>query len=267
MAQDKPPNNEFKTLRQKQIEEAITAYGFLAPAVIIFLIFLVIPIGFALLISFTDWNGISPLGQTAEGATGEVEFTNLTDEPITISAGTIVLSGGSEPLEFATLADAELPAGEGNTILVEVQAVDDSLGIESNTATGRINTVTGDLEGSVEVINPLPVAGGRDDAYEFVGLNNYQRLLAEQGLAQRRFLPLLEKYRLLCIGSGPNANNTCPCPRSHRESKMVAWQRILSDSILLPVNYILSGDFNYLYVDVYSKWDCECGARDNFPEL
>ncbi len=203
MAQDKPPNTEFKTLRQKQIEEAITAYGFLAPAVIIFLIFLVIPIGFALLISFTDWNGISPLGQTAEGATGEVEFTNLTDEAITISAGTIVMSGGSEPLEFVTLADAELPAGEGNTILVDVKAVDDSRGIETNTATGRINTVTGDLEGNVEVNNPLPVAGGRDDAFEFVGLDNYQRLLFEQGLAQRDFFLSLKNTVYFVLGVVP----------------------------------------------------------------
>ena len=49
------------TLGDKRREEAITAYAFVAPAVIVFIVFLIIPIVFALYISFTDWNGITPL--------------------------------------------------------------------------------------------------------------------------------------------------------------------------------------------------------------
>ncbi len=49
------------TLQDKKREETITAYAFVTPAMIVFIVFLIIPIAFALYISFTDWNGITPL--------------------------------------------------------------------------------------------------------------------------------------------------------------------------------------------------------------
>ncbi len=50
-------------MQDKRREESIAGYMFVAPAFIIFMIFLVIPILFSLYISFTDWNGITPLAQ------------------------------------------------------------------------------------------------------------------------------------------------------------------------------------------------------------
>ncbi|MDK3158170.1 sugar ABC transporter permease [Kamptonema cortianum] len=50
-----------KTMAQRKREEALTGYTFLAPAMIVFMVFLVIPIFFAVYISLTDWNGITPL--------------------------------------------------------------------------------------------------------------------------------------------------------------------------------------------------------------
>ncbi|MBI1277491.1 MAG: ABC transporter permease subunit [Anaerolineaceae bacterium] len=50
-------------MADKKREEAIAGYLFIAPATIIFLVFLVIPIAFSLYISFTNWNGITPLSQ------------------------------------------------------------------------------------------------------------------------------------------------------------------------------------------------------------
>src|SRR5690242_15136424 len=82
------------TLQSAKVEELITAYGFLAPAIIIFTIFLIIPIFFALFVSVTDWNGISPLYQQARGSTGAIEFTNQTDADVLIPAGTVVNSIG-----------------------------------------------------------------------------------------------------------------------------------------------------------------------------
>jgi multiple sugar transport system permease protein len=52
-----------KSLAQRKREEALTGYAFLAPALLIFLVFLFLPIFFAIYISFTDWNGITPLNQ------------------------------------------------------------------------------------------------------------------------------------------------------------------------------------------------------------
>ncbi|HLV37704.1 MAG TPA: hypothetical protein VKY59_21475, partial [Spirillospora sp.] len=51
----------FKTMAQRKREEALTGYAFLAPALLVFLVFLFLPILFAIYISFTNWNGITPL--------------------------------------------------------------------------------------------------------------------------------------------------------------------------------------------------------------
>src|SRR5690606_25103322 len=90
------------TFNRKRLEETLTAYGFLTPAMLIFLIFLILPIAFAVYISFTDWNGISPLGQTATGSTGVITFTNQTDAELVIPAGTVVTTAGDTPIEFLT---------------------------------------------------------------------------------------------------------------------------------------------------------------------
>lgn len=65
------------TMASKRRQEALTGYAFMAPALLIFLIFLIIPIGAALYISFTDWNGITPVFQ--EGAYEYVGFDNYRD--------------------------------------------------------------------------------------------------------------------------------------------------------------------------------------------
>lgn len=47
-------------IKEQDRQDAVSAWLFMSPALIVFLIFLVIPILFALYFSFTDWNGISP---------------------------------------------------------------------------------------------------------------------------------------------------------------------------------------------------------------
>jgi len=49
------------TLSARKRQEAIAGYIFLAPALVIFLVFLIIPIGASVYLSFTDWNGITPV--------------------------------------------------------------------------------------------------------------------------------------------------------------------------------------------------------------
>jgi multiple sugar transport system permease protein len=65
---------QMKTLTQRKREDALAGYAFMAPAMIVFMVFLIIPIGFALYISFTNWNGITPLAQ--EGAFDFVGLEN-----------------------------------------------------------------------------------------------------------------------------------------------------------------------------------------------
>ena len=43
-------------------ERAVAGWLFMSPTLIIFTIFIIIPIFFAVYISLTDWNGISPPG-------------------------------------------------------------------------------------------------------------------------------------------------------------------------------------------------------------
>ncbi|MCZ7568684.1 MAG: sugar ABC transporter permease [Ardenticatenaceae bacterium] len=54
----------FAPLRSRQREDWVAGYTFLAPAAIILLIFLVVPILFALWISFRDWSGLNPPAQS-----------------------------------------------------------------------------------------------------------------------------------------------------------------------------------------------------------
>ncbi|MCU0476440.1 MAG: hypothetical protein MUC99_10075, partial [Anaerolineae bacterium] len=86
-----PPKG--RTQAQRARAEALAGYLFMAPAMAIFLVFLIIPIFFALVISLTDWNGITPLGQTPASATGALTLENLTDAPVTVPAGTVFSNG------------------------------------------------------------------------------------------------------------------------------------------------------------------------------
>lgn len=52
-------------IRGQDREDAIAGWLFMTPAMIIFTLFLIIPIIFALYYSFTDWNGISPPSEAA----------------------------------------------------------------------------------------------------------------------------------------------------------------------------------------------------------
>lgn len=85
------PTVRTQSMLRKRLSESLAGYLFMLPAMLIFLVFLIIPIAFAVFISLTDWNGITPLGQQARAATGAVEFTNLTDGEVTIPEGTVLV--------------------------------------------------------------------------------------------------------------------------------------------------------------------------------
>src|SRR5687767_6163618 len=111
--------NRGSAFNNKKIMEAITGYLFLAPAMIVFIMFLIIPIGVAFYLSFTDWNGITPLNQTAEPATGATTLTNISADTVEVPAGTLLSTGGDEPTEYRTTAAVSIPAGESVTVAVE----------------------------------------------------------------------------------------------------------------------------------------------------
>jgi multiple sugar transport system permease protein len=65
------------TLAKKKRQEALTGYLFMAPVLVIFILFLVIPIFSAIYLSFTDWNGISPVME--KGSFKFVQLDNYSD--------------------------------------------------------------------------------------------------------------------------------------------------------------------------------------------
>ncbi len=92
-------------------------------------------------------------------ARGEVRFTNLTNHSVTIPAGTIVSTPGSE-LRFATDRAGSVPAGPGENLTLPVTALQPGSG--SKLAAGRITAIESPLGVSLTVTNPSPTVDGSD---------------------------------------------------------------------------------------------------------
>ncbi len=72
-----PKQRRVMSQAARKRQDALAGYLFMTPALIIFLGFLIIPIGAAVYISFTDWNGITPVFD--EGAYEFVGLDNYRD--------------------------------------------------------------------------------------------------------------------------------------------------------------------------------------------
>jgi hypothetical protein len=95
-----------------------------------------------------------------KAATGQVLFTNLTDEAVTIPEGTIILDKSVQPLHFATTQEGKIPAGAGQTSSVPVRCL--SLGSQGNLQAGKLIAIEGLLGTQVTVTNPQPFRNGAD---------------------------------------------------------------------------------------------------------
>lgn len=92
-------------------------------------------------------------------AQGEVVFTNLTDQPVTIPSGTVVATG-DDTIRFATQREGRVPAGPGTSTTIPIRAV--SPGRASNLPAGSIRAIEGDLGIALAVSNLKPTTGGTD---------------------------------------------------------------------------------------------------------
>jgi len=93
-------------------------------------------------------------------AEGEVVFTNLGEEAITIPENTILSTDSGNPVQFLTSDFRKLPAGVGESITVQVTAM--YPGKSGNILSNQITTISTSLEAEVVVSNPLPITGGTD---------------------------------------------------------------------------------------------------------
>ena len=91
----------------------------------------------------------------AVAAVGSVTFSG--QDGTVIPVGTLVSTGGENPVYFATMTPATI-AGGSVSVAVEAQAG----GANGNVGAGAVNTVVGDLAGVLTVTNALYFEGGVD---------------------------------------------------------------------------------------------------------
>ena len=93
-------------------------------------------------------------------ASGNVTLTNLTEQPVNVPTGTIVLTNSIPAIRFQTVQDVVVPAGSGKTADVSVQAV--QAGTSGNVIGGDIQAIEGAVGLSASVINSEATTGGTD---------------------------------------------------------------------------------------------------------
>lgn len=110
-------------------------------------------------------------------ARGEVQFTNLTDQAVSIPEGTVVLSQGEQAQRFRVTRGGELAAGPGETILLPVIAL--SPGSQGNLPAGRLVAIEG-LLGTQASVSNLQATRMGSDRTESMPTAEDRRLLAER---------------------------------------------------------------------------------------
>jgi len=93
-------------------------------------------------------------------ASGSVSLTNLTEQPVDVPAGTVVLTNSDPAIRFQTTQDVIIPAGSGKTAAVSLQAVQP--GTSGNVAASAIQALEGTVGLSASVTNPEATSGGTD---------------------------------------------------------------------------------------------------------
>ena len=96
-----------------------------------------------------------------KSARGSVVFTNLTEAPVRVPAGTILLALENPPIRFKLLTAVDVPGPVGATAEGQVEALQQ--GSMGNVAAGAITAFEGALGTQLSVVNPLPAVGGEDE--------------------------------------------------------------------------------------------------------
>lgn len=93
-------------------------------------------------------------------AGGTVQFTNLTDQAITIPAGVVILTLDEPVIRFQTVKEVSVAGGIGETASVQATAVE--AGSVGNIPAGKIKAFAGSIGTSLLVDNPEAMTGGSD---------------------------------------------------------------------------------------------------------
>jgi hypothetical protein len=93
-------------------------------------------------------------------ASGKVTFSNLSDKPVDVPAGTVVSTLGEDPARFVTLQSLSIPAGPKSSADVAVRAA--KAGTNGNVGAGKVTGIEGLIGVQLTVSNEEPIAGGTD---------------------------------------------------------------------------------------------------------
>ncbi|HLO33949.1 MAG TPA: baseplate J/gp47 family protein [Anaerolineales bacterium] len=109
-------------------------------------------------------NGTKTVNVTGQGVTpqakakGIVAFRNLTQQAVTIPAGTVVRT--ADNIRFVTLSASKVEGGAGKLLELPVEAVEG--GLSGNVDADKIVVVEGRLGLALSVTNPKALKGGRE---------------------------------------------------------------------------------------------------------
>ena len=130
-------------------------------------------------------------------ASGRVVFVNLGGASVQIPAGTLVGTGGADPVWFQTVTSGMLEASTGHQIELEIEATAGYAGPGGNVDSGFINTLRSELAQNVSVSNPRPTSGGSSRSVGIVLPADHESLLAtvRQQLKSRAYIALLSRLQ------------------------------------------------------------------------
>ena len=107
-----------------------------------------------------------------KAANGIVQFTNNTEQPLTVPKDTIVVTSAGEPIRFKTHSPLELgPRARGEISVTALVA-----GPTGNAPQFAINRVEGGLIAAVNVVNPRALSGGTVKKSPYVTAEDKKRL-------------------------------------------------------------------------------------------
>lgn len=150
-----------------------------------------------------EWSTTIPTTGTAEKpntkAIGEVVFSNLLAEEVTIPAGTVVRTSAAEPIRYKTTEEVTVPAGIASTVSAPIEALDSFTGPIGNVGPGLINRVEGPLGVQLGVTNPDRTRGGGVTQVQAVAKEDYELLRSTllQQLQQRAYAEMLASEHLV----------------------------------------------------------------------
>lgn len=110
-------------------------------------------------------------------ATGGIQFTNLTEEPVTVPIGSVVSTLDQPAIRFATTRAGQVPAGVGRRIIVSAEAL--TRGTAGNLPANSLVAVEGKLGLSLSATNLSATHSGTDSLVRSPSEADRQALLQQ----------------------------------------------------------------------------------------